>query len=340
MCICLQRSFFPQKYLQYTIVRRGLKLYASHNLLAVPGLPVSPVIDLLLGSCRPESYSVMLSLPLVPPRDDHGFWHTSFSRSHGTTEHGDQHNHHNRPRSPHRNTQPPVRSSLAILTADEEKIEKRKQFIRRFGASWIRPPGVAKTYQATMDEIAEREEQDMLARREQAMMDLANAQELEAQRQAAAEGGEEDEEGEGERDLDDDVPEAEDLTFNEESLIEGSMLEHDVEHMLDMEEAEMEGVLEEQRDLERDLDDDVPEAGSYQHTDTELEDSSSEPELEEEEESFSNVRRGVGRSVLSEGDSSLLGGSSFVGSSPAARRGPAGGSAFRGRLMQGRPNGR
>ena len=40
--------------------------------------------------------------------------------------------------------------------------------------------------------------------------------------------------------------------------------------MLEMEEAEMAGVLQD----ERDLDDDVPEAGSYEHTDSELEDSS------------------------------------------------------------------
>jgi hypothetical protein len=116
----------------------------------------------------------------------------------------------------------------------------------------------------------------------------------------------EDDENGGERDLDDDVPEAvgssdesasassadsdsdsdnegsvsaaspdargsESIPFNEDSFIEGSQLEAEVSAMLDHEEAEMAGVLQD----ERDLDDDVPEAGSYEHTDSELDDSDS-----------------------------------------------------------------
>jgi hypothetical protein len=167
--------------------------------------------------------------------------------------------------------------------------------VRRFGAGWIRPPGVAKTLQANEDERLEKEEQEMLQRREQVMLDLAAAQQdaanAEAREQADEAGDEDDEE---QRDLDDDVPEAmaseseassdddrsssadgeNDTTvpFNEDSFIEGSMLEAEVSHMLDMEEAEMAGVLQD----ERDLDDDVPEAGSYEHTDSELEDDSDE----------------------------------------------------------------
>jgi hypothetical protein len=147
-----------------------------------------------------------------------------------------------------------------------------------------------------IDEIAEREEQEILARREQVLADLQAAQTDAANREQAAEG--QDEEIEGERDLDDDVPEAEaessiisgsevssdveegdtsalegrgDVTFNEDSFLEGSVADAaEVEHMLEMEEAEMAGVLQD----ERDLDDDVPEAGSYEHTDTELDYSS------------------------------------------------------------------
>jgi hypothetical protein len=168
--------------------------------------------------------------------------------------------------------------------------------VRRFGAGWIRPPGVAKTLQANDDERIEKEEQEMLQRREQVMLDLAAAQQdaanAEAREQADEAGEDEDEE---QRDLDDDVPEAmaseseassdddrssssadgeNDTTvpFNEDSFIEGSMLEAEVSHMLEMEEAEMAGVLQD----ERDLDDDVPEAGSYEHTDSELEDDSDE----------------------------------------------------------------
>jgi hypothetical protein len=155
---------------------------------------------------------------------------------------------------------------------------------------------VAKTLQANDDERIEKEEQEMLQRREQVMLDLAAAQQdaanAEAREQADEAGEDEDEE---QRDLDDDVPEAmaseseassdddrssssadgeNDTTvpFNEDSFIEGSMLEAEVSHMLEMEEAEMAGVLQD----ERDLDDDVPEAGSYEHTDSELEDDSDE----------------------------------------------------------------
>lgn len=184
--------------------------------------------------------------------------------------------------------------------------------MRRFGAGWIRPPGVAKTLQALKDEELEKEEQEAMARREQIMMDLAAAQQDAANAEARMRGEEadmddDDDENDGEHDLDDDVPEAvnssdesasassdsdsdsgsdnegsvsaaspdargsESIPFNEDSFIEGSHLEAEVSAMLDHEEAEMAGVLQD----ERDLDDDVPEAGSYEHTDSELDDSDS-----------------------------------------------------------------
>jgi hypothetical protein len=203
---------------------------------------------------------------------------------------------------------------LTALAADENAIYQRKQNVRRFGAGWIRPPGVAKTLQALKDEELEKEEQEAMARREQIMMDLAAAQQDAANAEARMHGEEgdmdddDDEENGGEHDLDDDVPEAvnssdesasasssdsdsdsdsdnegsvsaaspdargsESIPFNEDSFIEGSQLEAEVSAMLDHEEAEMAGVLQD----ERDLDDDVPEAGSYEHTDSELDDSDS-----------------------------------------------------------------
>ena len=270
-------------------------------------------------------------------------------------------NGHRRPNSRHGHHAGSARSILAALSADENVIDQRKQNVRRFGAGWIRPPGVAKTYQAAMDEAAEREEQEILARREQALLDLAAAQQDAANEEARAE-GEDDEMVEGERDLDDEVPEAEadesdasrsddsaseaeegdtsavgghtgNMTFNEESFLESSIIAPEVEHMLEMEEAGVAGVLE-----ERDLDDDVPEAGSYEHTDSELEDSSSEGEgnvghghtlgsgrRNSERRSSgrrsSGLRNGRGnRSSLALDSSSILDGSSFLRSSPAAAR--------------------
>jgi hypothetical protein len=209
---------------------------------------------------------------------------------------------------------------LTALAADENAIYQRKQNVRRFGAGWIRPPGVAKTLQALKDEELEKEEQEAMARREQIMMDLAAAQQDAANAEARMRGEEadmdeddDDDENGGEHDLDDDVPEAvnssdesasasasdsdsdsesesgsdngasvsaaspdargsESMPFNEDSFIEGSQLEAEVSAMLEHEEAEMAGVLQD----ERDLDDDVPEAGSYEHTDSELSDSDSD----------------------------------------------------------------
>ncbi|EKG11223.1 hypothetical protein MPH_11694 [Macrophomina phaseolina MS6] len=194
-----------------------------------------------------------------------------------------------------------------------------------------------------MDEDLERQEQEALARREAAMMELANAQEQEeeearrremierglAEERGEGEEGEEgeeedEEEGGGEVDLDADVPDldadvpegslgagseeeeedeededenedededdeeeevteeevtgevTQDVTFNEESMYgDASLLgeEHDedvenAQQWVEREEAEMAGDLQD----ERDLDDDIPEAGEYEHTDTELED--------------------------------------------------------------------
>ncbi|KAL6708300.1 hypothetical protein ACN47E_003224 [Coniothyrium glycines] len=245
----------------------------------------------------------MYSLPMIAPRPDVNFWpshrqiHTAFddtasqSPPHNTTT---SHQRRNSQHGAHQHNAHPSTLYLAALTNDENTIEQRKQNVRRFGAGWLRPPGVAKTLQAIKDEELEREEQEMMQRREQVMLDLAAAQQDTAN-EAAREDGEAMEGQEGEVDLDDDVPEAEEASdsdvsasdsnsdeedgdeeqestvpFNEDSFIEGSMLEAEVSHMLEMEEAEMAGVLQD----ERDLDDDVPEAGSYEHTDSELEDDS------------------------------------------------------------------
>ncbi|KAG8623150.1 hypothetical protein KVT40_008126 [Elsinoe batatas] len=196
---------------------------------------------------------------------------------------------------------------------------------------------------------------------------------------------EDDDEGEGmEEDLDADVPEASglgmerdldiniaegvgstegDMTFTDGSLLEGSMFVDnrggdeengevareiaEQERYARMEEAELTGAAQEEYELgmEGNLDDSVPEAGAYEHTDTELEDDSSE----EEEASFAMParpepqrrtsgrtglfdisRRALGsrqsggsagsRSSLSARDASSLLDSSFITSSPVVGR--------------------
>lgn len=127
-------------------------------------------------------------------------------------------------------------SPLTLLLAEEAAITARKANIRKFGATWIRPPGIAKTYQAMVDEAAERAEQEVLARREMEMaaMRAAMEREEEAARQRGAgwvTDGNDPVVAEGEavgvagmemeRDLDEEVPEADGMTFDLDAEDEG-----------------------------------------------------------------------------------------------------------------------
>lgn len=241
---------------------------------------------------------------------------------------------------------------------------------------------MTKTLQAELEERAEREEQEAMARREQVLLDLQARQEQEEARIAAEEAARAEEEGEEEveRDLDDEIPDADEeeeeeeededededeeedededeeggsedeegsaypesipvedasmlgvreiegdevgeVTFNDESLLEGSFMpgedERDriqEERYARLEEAELTGVAQDEADLgiehERDLDDSVPDAGEYEHTDTELLESSSAEEESDgsdaEAEQISEVRparRSSGRTSTSLGRS-------------------------------------
>ena len=225
-----------------------------------------------------------------------------------------------------------ARSPLALLAADEAAIAQRKAAIRNFGAYWIRPPGVSKTLQATTEELAERAEQEEMTRQEQGLRDMQAEQQLEEARARAAEAAGEADAGEAEdeRNLDDDIPEAEasaveagDVTFNEDSMVEGSQFVEggvDQEQYAVMEEAELTGAAREEEELgvehDRDLDDSVPEAGSYQHTDTEVEDSSSDSELQD-----SFAAQSARRSVRSSGRTAPLTQTSAVTMSGALQGG-------------------
>lgn len=337
----------------------------------------------------------MLSLPLIPPQSD--IFPTHFRPrpdSPPPRTSPTDHLPHRQPRadpSTHRSHAHNARAPLALLTEAESTIAARKAAIRDFGASWIRPPGVAKTLQAQREEEAEIAEQEELARQEQGLRDLQARQEVEEARLRAHAavgevGGVGEEEGdEEERDLDDDIPDADeqgtqeeeeddegqDVTFNEDSLVEGShvVLEGEQQQQYELqEEAELTGAARDEEELgveheERNLDDSIPEAGSYQHTDTEEEDSSSEAA----EEDSSPAPTGFMRARMQEGTpvaatatsgeppehmrgltgaetllrspgnfnlgSSILE-SSFVGSSPVMQRGRGG--AARARARRGR----
>ena len=184
---------------------------------------------------------------------------------------------------------------------------------------------MSKTLQAMTEEEAERKEQEELERQERGMLDMQAQQQLAEAQQRAQEAGEQQEGGEvvEERNLDDEVPDADaeagegdgEVTFNESSLVEGdSQIQHQDEEneqeqrqYAEMEEAELTGAAQAEEELgivhedERNLDDSIPEAGSYQHTDTELEDIDSESELQDSfaaQSARRSSRRSNGSSVL------------------------------------------
>lgn len=248
----------------------------------------------------------MFALPLIPPQEDaSSFIRTAYRpRAESPPPQAGQNQqqaHRERQRRDEERKLHHARSPLALLAADENAIEARKNAVRMFGSHWIRPPGAAKTLQAQEEEIAERLEQDELERQERGIADMqAHQQQAEAEQHAAAEEAGELEE---ERDLDDDIPDADastvDVTFNENSMVEGSQIEANEleEQFAVMEEAELTGAAQDEEDLgmemERDLDDSVPEAGSYQHTDTELEESDSSDDSRLEAISTRPVRTGI-----------------------------------------------
>ncbi|KAI4725919.1 hypothetical protein E4T49_06351 [Aureobasidium sp. EXF-10728] len=332
----------------------------------------------------------MLSLPLLAPQNEYSFFLSPHLRppQPDTTNANDTNAAQQTRRQTSQQTSAPTRQSLAQLLADEQAIAHRKHNIRRFGAGWIKPPGVAKTLQAETEEKAEREEQEALQRREQMMMDMQAQQEAEEARNRAVAAEAEQEAGEEqpERDLDEEIPDAsgedeeeeeditdsdeeesgdgdeededvqselqsemlshvhseipvaEDITFNEESMFADTSIaaldeeSREQERYRHLQEAELTGVAQDELDLgiERDLDDSVPEAGSYQHTDSELEDSDDdedesedegeqsrlEPQGDEPSEMVGAVMQRSRSSLLSRDVSSLLD-SSFVTSSPA-----------------------
>ncbi|KAL8924543.1 MAG: hypothetical protein Q9208_004018 [Pyrenodesmia sp. 3 TL-2023] len=268
------------------------------------------------------------------------------------------HTHYNNPNpnQPNPNSKaqpPPVSHLLATLRADEIAIINRKHSIRRFGAGWLRPPGVPKTLQGMDDERLEREEQEMAAQRDQMMEDAqAAAEEEEAAVAAAAAaaagipvGGRPVEETEG-MNLDDEIPEAgggwessDDSDFgadhNRGNGIRGDgeeisiAVDADIGASFTGVEEEGEGDYAARGMLEgegRDLDE---EAGSYQHTDTD------ESDFEEGGSFVVGAGEGgiLGRSVWGSQEVAV----GYDGATSGARRSSrrSGGRASRGRESRG-----
>lgn len=220
-------------------------------------------------------------------------------------------------------------NTLAALQAEERALHARKNNIATFGASWIRPAGCAKTMLGMKEEEAEREEALAALAAEQ---EAAAAGGLDPDDLGMTIGGEEGEEEveEGmERDLDDDIPEAEEglVEVGEEGLEESGLgdeegymdrdLDDDIPEGYPDEDdyGDESGLYEEEVDedfdnqpdldaeipeagwsegLERDLDDNIPDAaedGSEQEDEWQHTDTEDELDEEEEEDGLGSMRR-------------------------------------------------
>ncbi|KAI1428511.1 Apc15p protein-domain-containing protein [Xylaria sp. FL1777] len=188
-------------------------------------------------------------LPDLSPRDSHSLWYTSsrnplsssntqdarLSSPHQEHIHG--HGHPHGPNSNHRRgAQLIERSPLARLRADEQNLERRQHNVTNFGSAWLKPPGLPKTLHQLREERREAEEHQEALRREQLAQELAEAEaeaagaaadgdagagamiaggDLDVMLDAPPDGddGMDDVQLDGARDLDDEIPEADEADF-------------------------------------------------------------------------------------------------------------------------------
>ncbi|KAK7948297.1 uncharacterized protein PG986_009183 [Apiospora aurea] len=165
----------------------------------------------------------MLSLlPDLAPGDSHSLWYNS-SRNPNAASSYDPSHQENTQLNPHnqnqrRNVQVIERSPLARLRADEQLLDRRLHNISNFGSTWLKPPGIAKTLHQLREERREQEEHQEALRREQLAQELAEAEAAGAGPgdgvlEDQAQDGMGDVQLDGARDLDEDIPEAEDNDF-------------------------------------------------------------------------------------------------------------------------------
>ncbi|GKT49346.1 uncharacterized protein ColSpa_09527 [Colletotrichum spaethianum] len=226
-------------------------------------------------------------LPDLTPRDSHSIWYTS-SRNPVTQAalleaHDQRDNNHGGPsqqQQQHNSSSRRAgqllieRSALARLRADEQQMDRRRLHVQNFGSTWLKPPGVPKSLHQIREERREQEEHAEAMRREQLAQELAEAEAAgQDGLEDVVEGEEAGEEGEEARDLDDEIPDAEEsFGFDEELEASGQG------HMLDEEDLVAPGAGggagdDLGMDMDADLDDEIPEAGElsgvYEHTDSE-----------------------------------------------------------------------
>ncbi|KAK0639292.1 Apc15p protein-domain-containing protein [Cercophora newfieldiana] len=171
--------------------------------------------------------------PDLTPRDSHSLWYTSSRNTHlpaPTPLHPDAaldgpgpsaNNPRLRPGQQHSAAQIIDRSFLGRLRDEERTNDRRRANVANLGQTWLKPPGVTKTLFQMREERREAEEHAEAMRREMLAQELAEAAEAGGGGMAPEEGGagmdgdgdEQMMEGEGARDLDEDIPDADEGGF-------------------------------------------------------------------------------------------------------------------------------
>ena len=99
-------------------------------------------------------------------------------------------------------------------------MERRKQNVQNYGSSWIKPPGIGKSLHQIREERREMEEQQESLRREQLAQELADAEVAEQGPPADLDLGQT-------RDLDDDVPDADETAPDPDDSESSGVTEED-----------------------------------------------------------------------------------------------------------------
>ncbi|KPI38005.1 uncharacterized protein AB675_3193 [Cyphellophora attinorum] len=159
------------------------------------------------------------------------------------------------------------RGPLTALSAEERQLTQRKLAIAMYGYSWLKPAGCSKTMLGRREEELEREEIERQMRETEMQERMAaEADEMERQAERNAEG---DAAGMNDRDLDDEVPDADG---------EAEANDDDWRDMVsEAGEGDMGG---------RDLDDDIPSAADDEASDVFSDDSNPQPQSSPQRDSW------------------------------------------------------
>ncbi|EKD17514.1 uncharacterized protein L3040_006630 [Drepanopeziza brunnea f. sp. 'multigermtubi'] len=178
----------------------------------------------------------MFSLPSLAPQDSYSLWYTSSTTPHpsafttppaqGAPSDAQAQQQHPQQHPRHRQTQ---RTPLSRLRQDEEYLALRKQNIQNYGSGWIKPPGVSKSLHQLREEKREMEEHQEALRREALAQELAEAEAAEMGNELLQGEDMGTEMGDMGRDLDDEVPDADEDANGTAGLLDSSDEGSDIE---------------------------------------------------------------------------------------------------------------